>query len=109
MELRDKFIRFINRIEGHIVSGVMGLSTDNKITEEPNVIGYSKFIIIPGEVNVKMGMYNNYSDIATALAGLSLERPIACRGINGNRQVQVVFRIITREIDSSSRIRADIL
>ncbi len=107
-DLRSAFASFINRVEGHIVSGVMGL-TGSTITEEPNTVGYSKFIIIPGEVNVKTGTYNDYNSLATGLAGLSLVKPISCRGINGNRQVQVVFRIITREIDSSSRIRADIL
>jgi hypothetical protein len=109
IDLRAGFTAFINRVEGHIVSGVMGLSPDNKLTEEPNIIGYSKFIIIPGEVNAKNGNYVNYSFIKDYLAELKLERPIACRGINGNRQVQVVFRIITREIDSASRIRTDIL
>lgn len=107
-ELRDKFVSFINRVEGHVVSGVMGLN-GTTITEEPNTIGYSKFIIIPGQVDLAAGAYVNYSTLAGGLAGLQLVKPIACRGINGNRQVQVVFRIITREIDSSSRIRADIL
>lgn len=106
--LRDMFVSFINRVEGHVVSGVMGLN-GSTITEEPNAIGYSKFIIIPGQVDLAAGIYVNYSILADGLAGLQLIKPIACRGINGNRQVQVVFRIITREIDSSSRIRADIL
>jgi hypothetical protein len=109
IDVRSSFIAFINRVEGHIVSGVMGLADNNKLSEEPNAVGYSKFIVIPGEVNVKTGSYVDYSSIASGLAGLELVRPIACRGINGNRQVQVVFRIITREVDSSSRIRADIL
>jgi hypothetical protein len=109
IELRTSFVAFINRVEGHIVSSVMGLTNDNKLSEEPNIIGYSKFIIIPGEVNVKNGVYVNYSSLANGLSELQLVRPISCRGINGNRQVQVAFRIITREIDSSSRIRADIL
>jgi hypothetical protein len=107
-ELRDAFKSFINRVDGHVVSGVMGLA-GSIITEEPNAIGYSKFIIIPSEVDVKNGIYVDYSTLSGGLAGLQLVKPIACRGINGNRQVQVVFRIITREIDSSSRIRADIL
>jgi hypothetical protein len=107
-EIRDKFVSFINRTEGHIVSAVLGL-TGGQITEEPNTIGYSKFMIIPGLVDLAAGSYYNFSALAGGLAGLSLVKPIACRGINGNRQVQVVFRIITREIDSSSRIRADIL
>jgi hypothetical protein len=107
-EIRDKFISFINRTEGHIVSAVLGL-TGGQITEEPNTIGYSKFMVIPGLVDLAAGSYYNFSSLAGGLAGLSLVKPIACRGINGNRQVQVVFRIITREIDSSSRIRADIL
>jgi hypothetical protein len=108
IDLRASFTAFINRVEGHIVSAVMGLTNGN-ITEEPSAIGYSKFIIIPGEVNVKTGSYIDYNSLANGLKDLSLVKPISCRGINGNRQVQVVFRIITREIDSSSRIRADIL
>jgi hypothetical protein len=108
IDQRGSFAAFINRVEGHIVSGVMGL-TAGQITEEPSIIGYSKFMVIPGQVDVKNGSYIDYSSIASGLAGLSLVKPIACRGINGNRQVQLVFRIITREIDSSSRIRSDIL
>jgi hypothetical protein len=108
MESRDKFTTFINRVEGHIVSAVLGLN-NGVITEEPNSIGYSKFIVIPGLVNVATGSYYDFAPLALGLADLSLVKPIACRGINGSRQVQLVFRIITREIDSASRIRADIL
>jgi hypothetical protein len=88
---------------------VQSLNSSNQITGETNNIGYSKFIVIPGIPNVSTGQYNTFGSIAGALPSYSLVKPIACRGINANRQVQLVFRIITKEIDSSSRIRSDIL
>jgi hypothetical protein len=113
-ELRDKFTQFINRVEGHIIAAAQGYTKDETnrnyiITPEPNSLGYAKYIIIPGLPDIGNGSFIDFSSIADGLSTLTLTKPIACRGINGNRQVQLVFRIITREIDSSSHIRSDIV
>jgi hypothetical protein len=104
--IRDEFVRFINRKEGHIVSAVQGLSPTNTITDAPNVLGYSKFIVIEGLPVISSGTYYDFSSISSSL---KTHQPSNCRGINANRQVQLVFRIITRDIDSSTRIRPDIV
>jgi hypothetical protein len=113
-ELWDKFTQFINRVEGHIIAAAQGYvkNTTNRtyeITAEPNSLGYAKYIIIPGLPNIATGSFVDFSSIAVSLSTLALTKPAACRGINGNRQVQLVFRIITREIDSSTHIRSDII
>jgi hypothetical protein len=98
------FIDFINRVDGHIVSAVQGL-VGGQITDTPNKLGYSKFIIIQGIPNIAAGDYENLSAIAT---DITVAQP-CCRGLNGSRQVQLVFRITTKEIDSSSHLRPDII
>ena len=100
------FMDFVNRAEGHVVSAVQGLGVGGvTITEKPNKLGYSKFIVIQGIPNVDAGDYEDLSAIATDIRGVQA----CCRGLNGSRQVQLVFRITTKEIDSSSHLRPDII
>lgn len=109
-----EFSSWINREEGHIVVGTAYYNTaTSTMVDGANSVGYSNFIVIQGR-------YQNPSSGSTALNtfapgnlisfilnayGGYLEQP--CRLINLNKQLNLVFRIITREMDSLPQIRPD--
>jgi hypothetical protein len=115
-----EFSNWINRPEGHIVvgtgfsTGVNTISTCDPSSNPPtnaNFVGYANFIIIqarydnPITGSVSLNPFGN--DIAPVLNnfGIALQSP--CRLINLNKQLNLVFRIITREMDSLPQIRPD--
>jgi hypothetical protein len=107
------FCNWVNRPEGHvIVNTAYTASTSTTVLNDGfNDVGYANFIIIPA-------LYENPATGSTLLqtfgsdfgatlstASASLLSPI--RLINLNRQLNLVFRIITREMDSLPQIRPD--
>jgi len=108
------FCNWVNRPEGHVI--VNTAYTDDTIAnitlkDGVNNVGYANFIIIPAlYLNPATGstlLQAFNSDFAATLitASASLSSPI--RLINLNRQLNLVFRIITREMDSLPQIRPD--
>lgn len=78
-----------------------------------NSAGYARFIIVRTQFNdpttgltstLAFGKQANNSSLATSLIGLSM---IPGRLINLSRQSQLIFRIITRDYDSTSLVRPD--
>jgi hypothetical protein len=114
------FCSWINRPEGHIVLNVAytGAVTggNSALTDGPNEIGYANFIIIqapyhdPTTGNIQLmpfgpminGAIPNIGAILNSFGG-ALLTPM--RLINLNRQLNVVFRIITRDMDSLPSLR----
>jgi hypothetical protein len=107
------FCNWINRPEGHII--VHTAYTDNTsstvLVDGVNNVGYANFLVIPA-------LYENPATGSTLLDAFGpnfgttlstesgfLSSPI--RLINLNRQLNLVFRIITREMDSLPQIRPD--
>ena len=107
------FCNWINRPEGHIVvSTAYTASTSSTVlVDGVNNVGYANFIIIPalyqdpatGSTLLEAFGANFGATLTTESALLS--SPI--RLINLNRQLNLVFRIITREMDSLPQIRPD--
>jgi hypothetical protein len=107
------FCNWVNRPEGHvIVNTAYTTSTSSTVlVDGVNNVGYANFIIIPalyqnpatGSTLLEAFGANFGTTLATASASLS--SPI--RLINLNRQLNLVFRIITREMDSLPQIRPD--
>jgi hypothetical protein len=108
--LRD-FTQWINTAAGHMIVGIGYLPTSGLFVDGPNGAGYANCIIIgarhidpttggtgilPFGSNINIDLTNNINELATPR-----------RIINLNRQVQLVFRIITRELDPLGQIRAD--
>ncbi|NBR60495.1 MAG: hypothetical protein EBT86_02395 [Actinobacteria bacterium] len=102
---------WLNRAEGHIIVGLgnNGPNGTGTYQDGPNKIGYANFIIIQSmAVNQDGAIYyesvGNSSDINGANAHF-------CEGsrrlINMSRQTTVIFRIITRDLDSITNIRPD--
>jgi hypothetical protein len=117
------FCSWINRPEGHIAITFAHATSLNPSTNAHNIadgfndVGYANFIVIPAPYqdpttgNVQLmpfgpiapdGSYPNIGAILNAF-GVSLQTPV--RLINLNRQLNLVFRIITRDMDSLPQLR----
>lgn len=111
------FSAWINRPEGHIALDFahtisFEISNDtNNITDGFNEVGYANFIVIqaryndPTTGNVQLNPFGHNIGAALNAFGVSLQSPV--RLINLNKQLTIVFRIITREMDSLPQLRPD--
>jgi hypothetical protein len=110
--LRD-FCNWINRPEGHIVLNIAHTTNPNTMDDSFNQVGYSNIIIIesrrqdPTTGSVLLNPFGNIPNFSNILNtfGAALQSP--CRLINLNKQLNLVFRIITREMDALPQIRPD--
>ena len=110
--LRD-FSNWINSQEGHIVLGIGYTDTNNTLQDGPNTSGYANVIVIqtryqdPTTGSTLINPFGNKSDFSSILNsfGVALQSPR--RLINLNKQLNLVFRVITREMDSLPQIRPD--
>lgn len=103
------FCNWINRAEGHIVIGTCyGTST---VTDGANDVGYANYIVIQARyMNPSTGStsLDPFSpSLGTILDNVKVGFQTPCRFINYNKQLNLVFRIITREMDSLPQIRPD--
>lgn len=105
------FCNWINRPEGHIVINTCYSNSGTSIRDGANSVGYANFIVIQARYNDPSSgsiTLNPFStNIGTLLnsTGGTLQSP--CRFINFNKQLNLVFRIITREMDSLPQLRPD--
>lgn len=109
------FSNWVNRPEGHIILDVahsIGFDLANptsNINNGVNEVGYANFLIIqaryndPTTGNITLNPF--HADIGAVLNtfGAGLQSPV--RLINLNKQLNIVFRIITREMDSLPQLR----
>lgn len=110
------FSNFLERPEGHLVAQIASSSTTGGVTtviDGPNAVGYARFIIIenqyrdPSTGAISVLPFNGAADngtLGTSLIGRSF-RP--ARLLNQSHQVQLIFRVITRDYDSTSLVRPD--
>ena len=109
--LRD-FCNWINRPEGHIVLNIGYTDTNTTMVDGYNNVGYSNIIIIQaryqnpttGSVDIQPFSTSAFSGILNSY-GVALQSPF--RLIDLNKQLNLVFRVITREMDSLPQIRPD--
>jgi hypothetical protein len=112
--LRD-FCNWINRPEGHIVvSTAYSTNPTTVSTTDTNDVGYANFIIIqaryedPTSGSTFLKPFGNSTTFIGSVLnafGASLQSP--CRLIDLNKQLNLVFRVITREMDSLPQLRPD--
>jgi len=122
------FFNYLTRSTGHIVvdigqgvfsgtRGVNGVMTFSDGANGSNKLGYSNFIIIRNNfadpttgatsvvaLNSTLSGQINPSTLSTSNPGPGFSTG---RTLNLNHQVQVVFRVITRDMDSATRLRPD--
>ena len=110
--LRD-FCNWVNRPEGHLVVSTAYSDTPTTVLNGFNNVGYANFIIIQARYNnpatgsVSLAPFGAPGTIQALLNayGVSFQSP--CRLIDLNKQLNLVFRVITREMDSLPQIRPD--
>ena len=111
------FCNWINRPEGHValdfahtIAFDFSSSTSN-IKDGFNDVGYANFIVIqalyedPTTGNVQLHSFGPDFGATLNAFGANLQSPV--RFINLNKQLNLVFRIITREMDSLPQLRPD--
>ena len=115
------FLAYLMRPEGHNVVDVGQLSRASTTysfkdgTKGSNKLGYSNFIIIrsnftdPATGAVSLVPWGGVAGPSlTFLTALAAKASLASgRLMNMNHQVQLIFRVITRDMDSSTRLRPD--
>ena len=123
MAMND-FLNYINRPEGHLVVDIAQsklVSTVLNFSTGSNKLGYSNFIIIRNNFNdpttgatslyVLGGSSTLNSAVLTAIASTPSVAPAVGqtpgRLLNMSHQTQLIFRVITRGMDSSTRLRPD--
>jgi hypothetical protein len=111
------FCNWINRPEGHIVldfahsTAFTVANNYSNIVDGFNEVGYANFLIIqapyqdPSTGSVLLQSFGPAFGATLNAFGASLQSPV--RLINLNKQLSVVFRIITREMDSLPQLRPD--
>ena len=107
------FCNWVNRPEGHIIVNTAYTDSTSSTILHPdrNDVGYANFIILqapyqdPSTGSTLLQSFG--ADFGNTLStyGANLASPI--RLINLNKQLNLVFRIITREMDSLPQIRPD--
>ena len=98
-----------------LTSGQKGTLATSVLLDGPNPAGYARFMILRGKfkdpstgsiaVNPYGGAVDN-SAVSTAIVGGSTQLKSG-KLINLSRQTQLIFRVITREYDSTSLVRPD--
>ena len=119
--MSDDFNSFINRPQGHIVCGI-GYSDSCcafpiSVTDGANSVGYANYIIIrsrfadPTTGSTSRNYFGGGADstneahIKDKLDNSTSITP--CALLNANRQIQLVLRLITRDMDPTSNLRPD--
>jgi hypothetical protein len=109
----SEFLSFINRPEGHLVSDIGCFNpTGPTYATGPNSVGYANVILIK----------NKFMDPTTGSTDLTLwggtvasnatflripTGNLTGRMINLNHQIQIILRVITRDMDAAARLRPD--
>ena len=108
------FTTWINQEEGHVVAQI-AYGNDNGITANgPNTIGYANFLIIQNQyaspLTGSTAVYRFGGSSGNIGSDLNTYKNTVVRPrrlINLSRQTNMVFRVITRELDGTAQLRPD--
>lgn len=112
---RDDLITFLTRPEGHVVVQIAYQSGATAVSDGANSVGYANYIIIrtrmtdPSKGSTTPDTFGRLGSTAnnTFLNTLTSTNGATGRLINLSHQTTLVFRVITRDLDPSTRIRPD--
>ena len=105
---------FLESAGGHLIAGIGYTNSSNVVVDGPNAAGYANVLIIrsrfddPTTGSVGVSEFGGTS--ATLLSLNNAIKSVSFTGsrlINLNRQTTFVLRVITREMDPTSRLRPD--
>lgn len=112
---KNDLIHFLERPEGHLVVQIAYQSGATAVTDGPNSVGYANYIVIrsrmsdPTKGSTSVDTFGRLDSTAnnTFLDTLTnLANPVG-RLINLSHQTTLVFRVITRDLDATTRLRPD--
>jgi hypothetical protein len=104
---------FLTRAEGHLISdiGIVTGGASPTYVDGANRLGYANGIIIrnsfPDPSTGTVTLDSWASSLGANATFSSNPSTTAGRLINMNRQIQIIMRVITREMDSASKLRPD--
>ena len=107
---KHELFEFLQDPTGHVIAGV-GFDTGG-VKDGYNTFGYANWIAIRAPINdpttglttVRTIGDADYSNLVTNLTSATFTKG---RILNQSHQTQLVFRVITREMDSAGRVRPD--
>jgi hypothetical protein len=106
-------IGFLTRAEGHLISDIGRVTgaASPTFTDGANSLGYANGIIIRNSFPDPTTGSTTVNTWASALGGAAdfQNNPSVTSGrlINMNHQIQIIMRVITREMDSAAKLRPD--
>lgn len=104
------FVNWINKPDGHFIVGI-GYTDGATTTDGPNSVGYANVLIVdaryfdPTTGSTSIDPFGGSINSDLEFADYCLATPR--RLINVSRQVQLVFRVVTRELDPVAQLRPD--
>jgi hypothetical protein len=112
---RDDLIAFLQRPEGHLVVQIAYESPALTFTDGANSVGYANYIIIrskmvdPTTGSTSVDTFGKLDGAANNifLDTLTTSDGATGRLINLSHQTTLVFRVITRDLDPTTRLRPD--
>jgi len=112
---RDDLIAFLQRPDGHLVVQIAYESPANTFVDGANSVGYANYIIIRSKmVDPTTGStaVDTFGKLAAGANNTFLETLTNADGatgrlINLSHQTTLVFRVITRDLDPTTRLRPD--
>ena len=115
---KNDLITFLQQSQGHLVVGIANSQIGGGTTfykDGSNYVGYSNYIIIrskmadPTTGSTAVSTFGNLNAVNNNnfLLSLCTARLTTGRLINLSHQTTLVFRVITRDLDSTTRIRPD--
>jgi len=104
-------ISFLTREEGHLVSNVGLVTNPGTITfnDGSNTAGYANGIIIRNSFADPTTGSTTVAPWVSAIAASVNSNPTLTTGrlMNMNHQIQIIMRVITREMDAAAKLRPD--
>jgi hypothetical protein len=110
------FLNFVQRPEGHLVVQIAAVTSTGAVRDGPNGVGYANVIIIrskmadPTTGSTAPANFGGSSATNTQLQtdlNTAATTPFTGRFINLSHQTTLVFRVITRDLDATARLRPD--
>ena len=110
------FLEFVQKPEGHLVVQIASVTSGGATRDGPNEVGYANVIIIRSKmVDPTTGSTSpaNFGGSSATNSQLQTDlntaatTPFTGRLINLSHQTTLVFRVITRDLDPTTRLRPD--
>jgi hypothetical protein len=110
------FLDFVQRPEGHLVVQIAAVTSGGAMRDGPNEVGYANVIIIRSKMNdpatgsttpANFGGSSAANSTLQTNLNTAATTPFTGALINLSHQTTLVFRVITRDLDPTSRLRPD--